>query len=146
VSALERIYRVSPSLLHDTLTLIKTAWPTEGRATDALPMQGISSFLYCYRMTLPKADEAHLLVRLRITPVEEVYRLDQLHRATRGGTGGAIVTGSPASVAVYSTARRAITTIYNRGLRSRRLADLNQGDLRSIADGRIVDLRDRGKE
>lgn len=148
VGAFQTLFQTNPQLLDDTLGLVRSIWPEQRRALDSLVIKAIGSFLAAYRSTIPRLDEQRLRDRLSLTTPEDVHRtVKTLAAAQHGlhGTGGGIsyhTHGQKATVASWSSQRRAVLAIYNRGLRHK-LADLTTGDLRALADGRIVDLRDR---
>jgi hypothetical protein len=154
IGILERIYINDPALLSETLDVLQKVWPTEGRSLSGVPLQGLSSFLYVYRRTIPTMKETRLLERLSLITPEELIRLESSIRGSatgRYGTGGGIGSspggaigrsGKPASIVSWSYPRNAVLAIYNRGLHHRLLA-ITQADMRQIADGIVVNLRDR---
>lgn len=138
VASLMVIYRNDPVLLDQVIETLRKVWPEQRGSLDALPLQGLSSFLYCYRRTTRPPQQKKLEEHLAAITPQQLRRVYQTQReaslASMGGRVGGSIVG-------WSYQRRAVLATYNRKLQLP-LPDLSLGDLKTINDGRIVKLPD----
>jgi hypothetical protein len=115
------------SLVRETLTCLRTAWPEERQALEAVPIFGVASFILTYR-DHPRYDFARLARKLgEVSTGVFLRRVSALSDGVSSSyTGAGFLKAAP---------RRAVLEAFNRDLRGQRLPDVTMSDYKRIALG-----------
>lgn len=134
VGALLAVHRSGGhALVYDTLRVLRTAWPEDPSALEAVPIFGVASFIATYRGH-PRFDLERIHKKLGELPTNVFIRRAHAFGET-SLTGGGSSRGS-APVMQKAGPRRAVLEAFNRDLRGERLPDATLRDFRAIALGR----------
>jgi hypothetical protein len=141
ILAVERVY--DSGLLDRTLGMLRTAWPEDPHALDAVPILGVGSFLDVYANDFPhpryKGDQ-RLLEKLSEYPASALIRNAKEIAAigAPGSTGGSqsrSTGGSNRGLTSATYQRRAVLFAYNRRVQHK-LPDTGQSELKLLTLGK----------
>lgn len=107
VTALETIYtKGKEKLLDEVLILATRSWPHEANVLEAKVLLGIMQFHIKYQ---GKYSREEFLAKMNVTDLKSIFRRAQYHAENGGHSGSAFA--------------KALEEAYNKGKRTRRLAD-----------------------
>lgn len=143
VGVLEKIYNAG--LLDQTLLTCREAWPEDIRALDAIPLAGVSSFIWGYK-THPKFSTRRLIKKLSEESASALIRKAKdaaasgssfgITTSTGGGrysTGGSDRRGTAiGGVGSFKAARQAVLARYNAHM-SLKLDDLTSSQIHRLS-------------
>jgi hypothetical protein len=116
------------TLVRETLSSLRAAWPEERKALEAVPIFGVASFIVTYRKH-PRYEYGRIARKLgEVSASAFLRRVSALSEGQLGGSSGSTVFQKAAP-------RKAVLEAFNRDLRGERLPDATQSDFKRISLG-----------